>query len=304
VNSYLDILKLSAEAKQFVNSAGPDQLRWLHESDADRAGIQYVTILPPVIAKPSRPTTVADEERAKNFVNSYFAVWSSAGTNVEGLEEFYGPEVNFYGGLTLRSKIMEAKRAFAVRWPDREYAVRADSLRVQCQNTVCSVDGEVTWNVASQQRGARSSGRASFALRMTLDGTNQGGRIFFESGSTISRQQDMQPSGSNNLPMSSMSNLPAGMPAGQYSSSQTSAYAEGRLARIQYEGWYNSLSEGDYKEGASFWAANRSIQPVPSCVRLGMPQWEAGCSAARARLAASDIRRRSEKDFWWGWNSL
>ena len=32
--------------------------------------------------------------------------------------------------------------------------------------------------------------------------------------------------------------------------------------------------------------------------------WQNGCAAAQVRLATSDFRRTTDKDFWWGWNGL
>ena len=52
-----------------------------------------------------------------------------------------------------------------------------------------------------------------------------------------------------------------------------------------------------------FWAMHRGDKPQPPpCA--GSPDWLAGCLALRTRLAPIDVRRTSEKDYWWGWNSL
>jgi hypothetical protein len=95
----------------------------------------------------------------------------------------------------------------------------------------------------------------------------------------------------------------------QQTSSATVAFAQGRQARIIYEQWYASLPDGPYRDGATFWAANRSLKVPPSCASLsdGRPEqyyWQQGCLEARSRLSPIDIRRKTEKDFWWGWNSL
>ena len=85
----------------------------------------------------------------------------------------------------------------------------------------------------------------------------------------------------------------------------TVAYAQGRQARIDYEQWVNSLPPGSYKDGVLFWAAHRSDKFPASCTQPGsLPDWRAGCLADRGRLAPIDVRRTTERDFWWGWNSL
>jgi hypothetical protein len=85
----------------------------------------------------------------------------------------------------------------------------------------------------------------------------------------------------------------------------TPAYADGRQARIDYERWFAALpAVGDYRDGASFWASNRSLKPSPTCTYSAYPAWQAGCADTRARLAPVDQRRKTEPNYWWGWNSL
>jgi len=83
----------------------------------------------------------------------------------------------------------------------------------------------------------------------------------------------------------------------------TVAYAEGRQARIAYETWFNGLPEGSYKEGVTYWVSHRSLKPPPNCVG-DTADGLAGCNAARARFAPIDYRRLSDKNYWFGWNSL
>jgi hypothetical protein len=83
------------------------------------------------------------------------------------------------------------------------------------------------------------------------------------------------------------------------------AYAEGRQARIEYERWFAALPPaGDYRDGASFWASHRSLRPQPKCRYAGWPAWEAVCNDSRARLTPAGLRRKTEPNYWWGWNTL
>jgi hypothetical protein len=135
----------------------------------------------------------------------------------------------------------------------------------------------VAWDCTSQERGAHSIGTANFVLGI-VDGV-----IVSENGSVLTRN--------NNI-------------VEQEADTTTPAYAQRRQARIDYEQWSSSLSEGSsYKEGANFWAAHRSDRPAPpNCV--GTPEWVAGCVSARIKLTPSDIRRNSDNNFRSGWNSL
>jgi hypothetical protein len=98
--------------------------------------------------------------------------------------------------------------------------------------------------------------------------------------------------------------VPSAPPPSAEQAARTPAYARGRQARIEYEQWFANLTEGSaYKDGAKFWATHRSDKPAPpDCV--GAPEWVAGCVTARIKLAPSDLRRATDKNFWYGWNSL
>jgi hypothetical protein len=94
------------------------------------------------------------------------------------------------------------------------------------------------------------------------------------------------------------------MSPAQQAASTTTAYVEGRQARIEYERWFTGLPDGAYRDGAVFWASNRSLKPPPNCYQPNTTsEWQTGCAAGRLRLALVDVRR-TEKNYWWGWNSL
>ena len=212
---------------------------------------------------------------------AYNAYWSQSGTNVEDLAGYYSDVISFYGTMTSRNAVMDAKRRFAIRWPIRHYAVDPVSLLVQCDGSGCTVTGVVNWDCSSLERGAHSSGTSDFALRIA------NGLIVSENGSTLADHPDT---------------------AESQQPPTTASYVQGRQARIEYEQWYANLPEGGYKAGAQFWATHRGDKPAPpNCVGphcVGPPDWVAGCVAARVRLAPSDLRRGTDQNFWYGWNSL
>lgn len=88
-------------------------------------------------------------------------------------------------------------------------------------------------------------------------------------------------------------------------SAETPGYAQGRLARIDYEQWFAALPDGSFRDGVLFWATNRSAKVRPSCDRpWETADWRDGCAAGRGMLETADFRRKTDKDFWWGWNSF
>ncbi len=72
-------------------------------------------------------------------------------------------------------------------------------------------------------------------------------------------------------------------------------FAAGAADRAVMEAWFNSLS-GSFKEGAEFWAANRSLRPHP-------PDFYQGCLAAKAQLDHVDVRRLGDPEYRAGWNT-
>lgn len=291
VGAYLRDLGYSIETIAYITESRPDDMSWLTPTDAQKYGITYrlvpddpshgttfgrqerPQVAPPVQAPPQVAHSSA-RQQAIDFVIAYNAYWSQGGADVEGLAQYYAPQINFYGTVTPREQVMVAKRKFAARWPVRRYTVDRPTLNVDCTGNDCVVSGVVAWDCISQERGAHSSGTANFALHIT------NGAIVAENGSVRSKNNDQPPQ-----------------------ASLTSAYVQGRQARIDYEQWVNALPEGDYKAGVLFWAAHRSERPQPDCGG-GSVIWQAGCLASRTRLATSDERRLTETDYRAGWNSL
>jgi hypothetical protein len=200
---------------------------------------------------------------------------------------------------------MEEKRKFSARWPIRHYTIKTNTLSVQCVDA-CSVTGVVEWDVTSTERGVHSVGSANIVLKIAPTGSDIGGLILSENGSVLSAHNNSISS----LPQASASSSTQPAPDAtatpeQQASSPTAAYAEGRQARIAYENWYNALPDGPYRDGATYWAGNRSLKPPPSCAPVGGTQdWQEGCTAGRMRLTPIDMRRKTEKDFRSGWNSM
>jgi len=86
---------------------------------------------------------------------------------------------------------------------------------------------------------------------------------------------------------------------------EPSDFQQGLTDRRSWEQWYSGLT-GDYQQGAEWWSAHRSLPNPPSCGNPTTPaqqDWNAGCLAAQQRLAASDVRRKTDPTYRQGWNS-
>jgi len=94
------------------------------------------------------------------------------------------------------------------------------------------------------------------------------------------------------------------MSPAQQAASATQAYAEGRADRVAWRTWFNAQS-GSARLGAEYWAAVRNkAHPAPCTAVNRDPAFVSGCEGAQQRLAPIDVRRKTEANYWWGWNSV
>ena len=108
-----------------------------------------------------RPTNL--QHRASNFISSLFTSWSS--TNAQALRVLkgaYEDPVTYYGKVISREAVLDDKRRFVERWPQRTYTVRPGTLIVQCGDDSgrCKVSGTTDWVAAGEAK--RSTGAANF----------------------------------------------------------------------------------------------------------------------------------------------
>ena len=90
----------------------------------------------------------------------------------------------------------------------------------------------------------------------------------------------------------------------QSAAALTPAYTKGREARINYERWFTSLPEGSYRDGAIYWASNRSVKGAPPVCTSPVIEWMNGCNTSQSILTPIDVQRNADPNYWWGWNSL
>ena len=79
------------------------------------------------------------------------------------------------------------------------------------------------------------------------------------------------------------------------------SFQHGLADRTTWERWFNGLS-GDYRSGAEFWTGERS-KPRPASCNTPVADFMRGCLEAKRLLTGVDIARKSDRQYWWGWNS-
>jgi hypothetical protein len=100
-------------------------------------------------------------------------------------------------------------------------------------------------------------------------------------------------------PMASYAN--SGSSTTSDASATSLPFQQGLADRRAWEEWFAGTS-GDFRNGAFYWTAQRSLPHPGSCTVLG-GNAAAGCLAAQTHLGASDARRTREQDYRLGWNS-
>jgi len=128
------------------------------------------------------------DRRAAKFISSQISEWSSA--NVADLAPFvsaYAEQVFYYGSLKSRELVLQDKRRFLERWPERRYEPRPGSMTAQCKAGLCRVSGLLDWRARSVARAASASGMAQFEYEVIVsDGVF---RILSENSSVVRLQR-------------------------------------------------------------------------------------------------------------------
>lgn len=104
--------------------------------------------------------------------------WSS----LQAVANVYADSVSYYGKQRTLSEILADKRDYFMRWPERAYRIRDDSLMVTCTNGACMVSGVYDWVVRSIPRSKQAHGAARFNYTISL-GANP--KIISEAGNVL-----------------------------------------------------------------------------------------------------------------------
>jgi hypothetical protein len=94
-------------------------------------------------------------------------------------------------------------------------------------------------------------------------------------------------------------------PADQFSMPvPANAFQRGLADRTDWEQWLGAQN-GEFRRGAEWWASRRNLRNPGLCdsTEATNQEFVLGCIAANARLAPTDIRRKSDPVYRRGWNS-
>jgi hypothetical protein len=105
---------------------------------------------------------------------------------LEMSDRSYAEIVNFYGKQLPKGDVLEDKRGYAERWPERVSVPRADSIRSFCSSGLCYVSGIYDWQVSNPKIKKRLSGVATFEYTVNVAG--MGYSIVAEGGKVIQRE--------------------------------------------------------------------------------------------------------------------
>lgn len=139
---------------------------------------------------PSQAQDGSFEQASAVFIQQYIQEWSGpAPAALAYMDQIYADQVEFYGKALTHAELMNLKRKFAVRWPERTLVVRPDSVQVLCDpNHLCAAQAIFDWRYRSPERQAVSSGSASLKLEL-----QDGMTILSENGTVIPSNRSTPP---------------------------------------------------------------------------------------------------------------
>ena len=114
-----------------------------------------------------RSRVASREEAVRDLVSDYLDVWSAPNPlTLAGSAEFYAPNVIFHGRSMSARALLEEKRRFVQRWPERRYRARRDTIGVACGpgGETCTVRSVFDFLAIDPERGRRSQGVATLEL--------------------------------------------------------------------------------------------------------------------------------------------
>ena len=96
------------------------------------------------------------------------AKWSSPNESaLAGLEVLYDDEVMYFGKKSSRDEVVKEKRAFARKFPEREYRPK-EPISVLCSDRICTVSGLLDFRSVDPVARIVSEGVASFEYRLIM----------------------------------------------------------------------------------------------------------------------------------------
>jgi hypothetical protein len=117
--------------------------------------------------QPSRPAA------AEALAAAYLRTWSAPGDlTLESTTDFYAPRVRFHGRMMSARELLEEKRRFVRRWPERDYRPRLNTMGTACssRSATCTVRSVFDFSAANPSAGRRSHGIGTLELVVSFTG--------------------------------------------------------------------------------------------------------------------------------------
>jgi DnaJ domain len=173
---------------------------------------------PPAVPAPApgNPNPYSVEQAASNFIRNLMANWSSPNDRaLRAVGPIYESSVVYFGKVISRQAVLEDKRRFVERWPQRSYSIQPGTLDAHCdgQGLRCEVWGMIDWKAANDAKRSRGSASFQYLIRVGTDGTL---KIAEEAGkvvkgpitSVVSAHVPLNPPGATERPRSEWSTAP------------------------------------------------------------------------------------------------
>jgi hypothetical protein len=206
LGAYLDQIGLPEDAIVYITQASPNSMKWLNMDEAAQHGIEVALLPPPESPAPANPgnpipsvnipNVAANQDtppqgslagRATNLVMALAARWSEPNADaLRALDDLYVDKVYYHGKFTPRQAILQEKRHFAERWPQRSYKVRPHTITASCNpaTEMCRVQGIMDRELANPDTNTKSRDVTTFDY--SIAGSGQTLRIAAET-STVSK---------------------------------------------------------------------------------------------------------------------
>jgi hypothetical protein len=128
------------------------------------------------------------QQASIDFIQTYFEKWSASNAvALSFVDEVFPDHIVYFNKTLTHAALMDAKRRFVERWPERRFVARPDTLKVTCDaQHFCTVWGLVDWTCRSPQRRDYATGTSQFSLQL-----QDGQAVVSENGFVVSRGHEM-----------------------------------------------------------------------------------------------------------------
>jgi hypothetical protein len=115
----------------------------------------------------------------QKFVTDFYL--ANENLSAEHIDAIYAPTVQYFGSTTSRRAVVREKLAYYRRWPDRQFTLDPDTLKIATAPSgprIVDISFDYDFNVRSADRTSTGRGIA----RLTLDLSGNEGQIIREEG--------------------------------------------------------------------------------------------------------------------------